>query len=200
SAAPTARTRPISSTPGRSAIPPVRIRRPDRSARRRARLSGCGSALRCRAAAEELPPVVDAHLDVELLRRGLDTLPGLVAFGVGDVLDLVETSDRVANVRRVVDRFLAPFRERELLALHPVLFGGADALGTARNALAVRAGTLRRPSLLQVLSSRVLLLRRSHTKGLSTQAADTAGDRQFGRISRGAQVISRGCRRRSSQS
>ena len=51
------------------------------------------------------------HLDAELLGGGFDVVEGLFAFGVGDVLDLVEAGDGVADVGGVVERLLALFGE-----------------------------------------------------------------------------------------
>ena len=41
-----------------------------------------------------------------------DVGEGLIAFSVGHIFGLVEAGDGVANVRRVVERFLPLFEER----------------------------------------------------------------------------------------
>src|SRR5438309_204909 len=86
------------------------------------------------AAPHQLAPVLRFDLDVEPASRRLDPLPGGVAVGVADVLDLVEPGDGVANVARVVDGLLALLGERELFLRHPVLLAGADALRAPGNA------------------------------------------------------------------
>src|SRR5438552_12877217 len=79
------------------------------------------------AAGEELAPVVGLNFDVVLLGCCLDALPGPVAVGVGDVLDLVEASDRVTHVLGVGQRLLALLSEGELRLRQLVLLGRADA-------------------------------------------------------------------------
>ena len=80
----------------------------------------CGSrtshaflALALLPAYEQIPPVIGLDVDVELPSRRLDSPPGGVPFGVGHALDLIEASDRVTNVRGVVERFLPFVRECE---------------------------------------------------------------------------------------
>ena len=47
------------------------------------------------------------EFDIELLGGFLDVGKGLVAFGVGNVFDLIEAGDRVADVGGIVERLLA---------------------------------------------------------------------------------------------
>jgi hypothetical protein len=70
----------------------------------------------------QVMPVGLGHLDAVVLRRSFDVREGLFALVVGDVLDLIETSDGVANVRCVVERLLTFVGEgvdggREFVAL-----------------------------------------------------------------------------------
>jgi len=54
----------------------------------------------------DLTPALLVDLDVELLRRRLDPLPGRISFLISDILDLIEARDRIPNMTRVLQRFL----------------------------------------------------------------------------------------------
>src|SRR5215469_3410843 len=114
------------------------------------------------AAGEHIAPVALGHLNVELLRRLDDPLPGLVALRVGDTLDLVEARDRVPHVAGVGERFLALPGEGELRAGQLVLLGGAQTSALTRDLLAVCASALRLPCLDDIAPCRILLLRGGH--------------------------------------
>jgi hypothetical protein len=62
----------------------------------------------------EIPPALFVQLHIELTGGGADALPGLITFGVAHAFNLVETSDCVSNVLRVMNGFLLFFRERVL--------------------------------------------------------------------------------------
>ena len=55
----------------------------------------------------EVVPVDFGHFDTVVFGRGFDVGEGLFALVVGDVLDLVEAGDCVADVRGVVERLFA---------------------------------------------------------------------------------------------
>jgi hypothetical protein len=55
----------------------------------------------------ELLPVSLGHFDTVMLCGGFDVGEGLFALVVGDVLDLIEASDGVADVGGIVQWFLA---------------------------------------------------------------------------------------------
>src|SRR5689334_3126285 len=55
-----------------------------------------------------------------LVRSPLDAGPGLVALAVADTLDLVEASDRVADMAGVVERLLALLGKGELVLVEAV--------------------------------------------------------------------------------
>jgi hypothetical protein len=54
----------------------------------------------------QVMPAGLGHFDAIVFCRSFDVCEGLVALVVGDVLDLIETSDGVANVGRVVEGLL----------------------------------------------------------------------------------------------
>src|SRR4051812_22400083 len=66
----------------------------------------------------DLAPALFVHFDVELLCRGLDAFPRLVAFRVADVLHLVEAGDGIAHMGRVLERLLALLGKCELLGVN----------------------------------------------------------------------------------
>jgi hypothetical protein len=59
----------------------------------------------------KIVPVGFGHFDTVVFGCGLDVGEGLFALVVGDILDLVETGDGVADVRGVVERLFAFFGE-----------------------------------------------------------------------------------------
>src|ERR1700712_3007434 len=84
----------------------------------------------------QLAPALLVDLDVVLLRRGLDPLPGLVALLVAHPLDLIEAGDGVAHVAGVLQGLLALLGKgeapgRDLVALFGVQFGHGVALLSA---------------------------------------------------------------------
>jgi len=58
-------------------------------------------------------PALFRHLDAVLLGRGLDPLPGCIAFGITHTFDLIEPRNSVAHMARAFERFLALLGERE---------------------------------------------------------------------------------------
>jgi len=62
----------------------------------------------------QLAPAALVGFDAKRLGSCLDALPGLVPFGIGDVLDPVEARDRVADAVCVLERLLALLGKREL--------------------------------------------------------------------------------------
>jgi hypothetical protein len=60
------------------------------------------------------PPVPLRHVNVKLLRSGKDALPRSIAFGITHSLNLIEASNGVSHVSRIVQWLLAFFRESEL--------------------------------------------------------------------------------------
>src|ERR1700733_6700004 len=69
----------------------------------------------------ELVPALLLQVHAELLRRRLNAPPGLVAFGVRDTLDLIETRHGAADVAGVDQGLLALPGERELAVIELVL-------------------------------------------------------------------------------
>ena len=61
----------------------------------------------------EFAPVGFGHFDAELFGGGFDVVEGFFAICVGDVLDLVEAGNGVADVGGVVEGFFALFGEGE---------------------------------------------------------------------------------------
>ena len=58
-------------------------------------------------------PTAFGHLDSVVFGCGFDIGEGLFPLLVGDVFDLVETGDGIADMRGVVEGFFALVRERE---------------------------------------------------------------------------------------
>jgi hypothetical protein len=79
-------------------------------------------------AVRKAAPVIGRDVDVVLFGRCLDPFPRPVPFGVTDAFDLIESGDRVANMRRVGERLLAFVRERERGVTKSILGGGAQGL------------------------------------------------------------------------
>jgi len=70
----------------------------------------------------KIMPVGFGHIDTVVFGCGFDVCEGLFAFVVGNILDLVEAGDGVADVRGVVERLFALFWKgvnggREIVAL-----------------------------------------------------------------------------------
>jgi len=61
----------------------------------------------------EIVPAVFGHFDSVVFGRGFDIGERLFPFLVGDVLDLVETSDGITDMRCVAERFFAFVGESE---------------------------------------------------------------------------------------
>src|SRR5437764_14621399 len=120
------------------------------------------SALLGFAALEQVTPVLSRHLDIELLCRGQDALPGSGPLLVADTFDLVEACDSVADVSRIAQGLLALGREREIGVSEAILLGRADAFPHSGDLLAVSTGALHLPRPLDVLSCRLFLLRGGH--------------------------------------
>jgi DNA polymerase (family 10) len=66
----------------------------------------------------EIAPILFIEFHVEFVGGGADPLPGLVALRVRYSFHLIESSDGVANVLRVMDRLFPFFRERVLAAVN----------------------------------------------------------------------------------
>jgi hypothetical protein len=62
----------------------------------------------------QVPPVPLRHVNLTLLRSGKDALPRSIAFGITHSLNLIEASNGVSHVSRVVQWLLAFFRESQL--------------------------------------------------------------------------------------
>ena len=111
-------------------------------------------------ALEEIAPVLGFHLDIEFLGSSLDALPGAVALGVSDAFDLIETSNGVADMLGVRQRFFSFLRESEFRRRQVVLLGSAEAAGLTRDFGAVGPGTLHLAGVRDVSPCRGLLLGR----------------------------------------
>ena len=85
----------------------------------------------------EFAPAFLVHLHVELLGGGLDPLPRRVAFGVGHVLDLIETRDRVADVARILDRLLALLGEGIFAVVDFIAVGAWPRFNVADSAITI---------------------------------------------------------------
>src|SRR4051812_36439228 len=116
------------------------------------------SALARLSTLEELTPALLRDLDVELLCRLANALPRRIALAVRDALNLIEPGDRVADVLRVLQRFLALLGKREGGIREPVLLRSAEPLGAPRHLLAPGPVALCLPGLRQVLAGGLLLL------------------------------------------
>src|SRR5205807_1482937 len=94
------------------------------------------------AAAQQTSPAAHVDVHAEGARGGADAPPGAVALRVGDALDLIESSNRVAHVPRVGQWLLALLREGEPAFREPVSAACREPLGALRDARAGTAGLL----------------------------------------------------------
>jgi hypothetical protein len=74
----------------------------------------------------QFPPAPFAHLNLKLVGGTLDTLPSFVALFIAHSFHLVKASDRIPNMRRIMQRLFALLRESIILAAQFISFFFVD--------------------------------------------------------------------------